>query len=258
MRLLRKFFRQSERTAPAWFPEAPLSPDEPFYAIGDIHGCDRLLDQLLQKIREDAGTETPRIICVGDYIDRGDGSRAVLEHLRQLQQKHGSALICLAGNHEDMLLQFLDQPESGASWLRNGGLQTLASFGVGLPGGTSGGALKDISARLAAAMGPELVTWLRSLPLQWQSGNVAVVHAGADPDLPVALQSREVLLWGPPDFGRKPRSDSAWVIHGHVICGQVTQAGGCISIDTGAYASGCLSAVHVSADGLRCLDTRRR
>ncbi|WP_172331474.1 metallophosphoesterase [Mangrovicoccus sp. HB161399] len=256
MRLLRKLFGQAPSRPAARNPEAPLAPEEPFYAIGDIHGCDRLLEQLLRQIREDAAPDIPRVVCVGDYVDRGEDSRAVLERLRRLQAEPDVALTCLAGNHEDMLLHFLDRPEDGASWLRNGGLQTLASFGVGLPAGMSGGALADIRDRLAAAMGPDLVAWLQGLPVHWQSGNVAVVHAAADPDLPLGLQRRDVLLWGHPDFGGQPRADGAWVIHGHVICGQVTRAGGCISIDTGAYATGCLSAVHVSAEGVRCLDTR--
>jgi len=73
--------------------------------------------------------DAPRVF-VGDYVDRGENSADVLRTLFAL--KDDRKVVCLIGNHEDMMLGFIDDPEKkGARWLRYGGLQTLASFGIG-------------------------------------------------------------------------------------------------------------------------------
>ncbi|MDP3340202.1 metallophosphoesterase [Frigidibacter sp.] len=229
---------------------AALSPDQPLCVIGDIHGCASLLDILSRKIAEEVDDDT-RIIGVGDYVDRGDASADVLRMLMAEATPTGSRLTCLAGNHEDMLLGFLDDPQqTGPRWLRYGGLQTLASFGLrGISETMSGTDLERARDGLREAMGPELEHWLRGLPLYVQSGNVAVVHAGANPDLPILQQDRKSLLWGHAEFFRRPRSDGLWVAHGHTVVPEIRQQGGRISVDTGAYATGRLSAAILYPDG---------
>ena len=81
------------------------------------------------------------------------------------------------------------------------------------------------------------------------------MHAGADPYRPMPDQERQNLIWGHPDFLRTPRRDGNWVIHGHIIVEDVSQAAGRIAIDTGAYATGRLSAIHVSHAGIAPLST---
>lgn len=217
--------------------DAPLAPAEPLAVIGDVHGCDAALARLLDRL--EAEHPDRRIILVGDYIDRGEESAAVLRRLATRTD-----LTCLMGNHEVMCLQFLENPEEWAArWLRNGGLQTLASFGVAPAGATTdAGAMRATRDALAAAMGPDLLAWLATRPLRVQSGNVAVVHAGADPAVPIDLQDDKVLLWGHPKFDTLPRPDGIWIVHGHTVVDEPRAEGGRIAVDTGAYATGRLTA----------------
>lgn len=227
-RLFKRFIAGSDFSATA--------PDSPFIAVGDIHGCVDLLQRFL-----DRELAYP-VVCVGDYVDRGDHSADVL---RLLQAR--SDITCLSGNHEEMMLSFLKDPaHTGARWLRYGGLQTLASFGVaGVTESSGPDALKKARDQLQDAMGPDLITWMKGLPHCWQSGNVAVVHAGADPARSMSDQSPKALHWGHPDFARVPRKDGVWVVHGHTIVEEPTTIRGRIAIDTGAYATGRLTTVLV-------------
>lgn len=220
----------------------PVRPAAAFFAIGDIHGRVDLLVSLLRQL--DVGLP---VIFVGDYVDRGENSAEVL---RVLRGRLGA--LCLKGNHEDMMLSFLDDPAArGGHWLRNGGLQTLASFGVaGLTDTSTGSDLETARDALAAAMGPGLIAWLRARPLWYQSGNVTVVHAGADPGVAIEDQKEAHLLWGHPEFAQKPRSDGLWIVHGHRIVDSPQAESGVISIDTGAYATGRLTAALIAADGV--------
>lgn len=235
---------------PADVPRAPIAPAQPLCVIGDIHGCADLLEALSRKIAEEVDPDT-RIICVGDYVDRGDASADVLRMLMAEMTQTDTPLTCLAGNHEDMMIGFLDDPQqNGPRWLRYGGLQTLASFGLRSISETmSGPDLERARDALREAMGAELERWLRGLPLYLQSGNVAVVHAGANPGAPIAQQDRKTLLWGHADFARRPRNDGLWVAHGHTVVPQACQERGRISVDTGAYATGRLTAAILLPDG---------
>ncbi|WP_037312998.1 metallophosphoesterase family protein [Ruegeria halocynthiae] len=203
--------------------------------IGDVHGCIVQLEKLLHQVPQGF-----RTILVGDYIDRGEHSAEVL----QLLSSHND-LTCLMGNHEEMLLQFLRDPERhGARWVRYGGLQTLASFGIrGARPEMAGTELKDARDRLRDTMGETLCVWLKQLGRSEISGNVLVTHAGADPNLSPDQQPDETLTWGHPQFRTADRKDGAWVVHGHTIVDVATARRGRISIDTGAYATGTLSAV---------------
>ncbi len=214
------------------FPALP-SPDEALCLVGDIHGRADLLDLLLA-LRAEAFPQT-RLICLGDMIDRGPDSAGVLRRLRA-EQARGA--VCLAGNHEAMLLAFLDAPEAGQGWLAHGGFGTLASFGVFPARGEDAPALRD---RLRAAMDAGLETWLRGLPLWWQSGDLVATHAGMDPALPPGIQGARVLQWGHGDFTRHARPDGLWVAYGHVIRETALAEGGRIALDTGAWATGRLS-----------------
>ncbi len=229
----RRFFKRDKDPEPHF---DPISPDQTVVAIGDIHGRFDLLEKLGQT------DEAVQIICVGDLIDRGEQSADVLRTL------HGAPdVITLMGNHEQMMLEFIDNPkEKGERWLRNGGLQTLNSFGVS---GVSQTSPEDVMERarneLFEAMGEDLIEWVANLPKSWVSGNVAFLHAGADPAVPIDAQDNRTLLWGHRDFRRVPRTDGMWVVHGHTIVDIPTIRNGVVSIDTGAYATGKLTAATV-------------
>ena len=219
-----------------------LAPDAPFYAIGDVHGRLDLVEALMARL-----DPTLPVVFVGDYVDRGENSAGVLRFLQALSGETDRGTICLMGNHEDMLLSFLEHPERrGRTWLRNGGLQTLASFGVaGVSETSSGDALNTAAQDLRAAMGGVLIDWLRQRPLFWRSGNIVAVHAGADPEKPVEDQPVQNLIWGHPAFRTTLRNDGLWVLHGHTIVEEPLLGNGSISIDTGAYATGHLTAALV-------------
>lgn len=225
----------------------PVNPAEPFFAIGDIHGRVDLLTSLLRQL--DSGLP---VIFVGDYVDRGENSAEVLRVVRGRRGALG-----LKGNHEVMMLDFLENPKrNGPNWLRNGGLQTLASFGVaGLTDTSGGDELKAARDALATAMGQGLINWLKARPLFYRSGNVAVVHAGADPGVDIEDQDETHLLWGHPDFARRARPDGLWIVHGHRIVDVPRADNGVISIDTGAYATGRLTAALIAPDGVDFVST---
>lgn len=247
MSILRRLFSFRPKVSAHKF-DAALAPDMPFYAVGDIHGCERLLSKLLDTIAVHSQTDQTPIIFVGDYVDRGEQSAAVLRRLFQMVENSPETVVCLAGNHEDMMLKFIDGPDKhGPRWLKYGGLQTLASFGIrGITTGSAGRALVLARDELVAEMGEALVTWLRELPIFWQSGNIAVIHAGADPTVPIKEQSAHILKWGHKLFDKQTREDGVWVLHGHTIVGDAKISDGKISIDTGAYATGKLTAAYVS------------
>lgn len=246
--------RKSPEASPPF--DAALAPDERLAIIGDIHGTDGLVAALLDTI---AAREPARLVFVGDYVDRGEHSAQVLQRLYALSKSSPDSVF-LIGNHEAMMLAFLDDPETVAKrWLRYGGLQTLASFGIGDISENPSPA-QSLAARnaLAKALGPDLLDWLRNLPMRFQSGNVAVVHAGADPALPIDAQNAETLLWGHPDFEARPRGDGIWVVHGHTIKASVTRDNGRIGTDTGAYANGRLSAALIGPNAFEPLSVTWR
>ncbi len=224
-----------------------MAPQEPLAVVGDIHGRDDLLDLMLARLTP---TEA-RIVFVGDYVDRGSGSAAVLRRLQSLCAERAGTL-CLKGNHEDMMLRFLGDPQDNAGWLTYGGLETLSSFGID----GAGGAPADLAGALRAKMGAQMIDWLAALPHLFQSGNVAVSHAGADPARAITDQSDEALVWGQTGYGRMQRSDGIWVVHGHVIAARVTAQMGHINVDTGAYKTGRLSAAILRAGAFEVAEVR--
>lgn len=253
MSILKKLLGSGPPSEASYVPKftVPLSPDEPFYAIGDIHGSFDELDRLLIQI--EAREESTTVVCVGDYVDRGERSASVLLWLKRLNDVFQDRFVCLKGNHEEMMLAFIDDPERyGERWVRFGGLQTLASLKIGWQGKSS---VFDARDQFVEQLGPEMIAWLRALPNSWQSGNIFVAHAAADPRLPLNAQSKQVLRWGHPDFNKVPREDGNWVVHGHTIVDRPLVKDGRISIDTGAYATGTLTAAYISRDGVEFLTT---
>ena len=225
---------------------ADLRPEQPFFAIGDIHGCADLLKAIMRRLDQVAEGPEP-VVFVGDYIDRGRNSAQVLSWLFETQQDNPEQVICLMGNHERMLLDFIDDPAGrGAQWLRNGGIDTLASFGVALNSGEADtDAAVAIANALEKAMPAGLQDWLRGLPLIWSSGNVHCVHAALSPNRAPEEQRADVLLWGHPEFMTSVRDDGQFVVHGHTIVPKAKMTGSRIPIDTGAFRTDQLSAVRV-------------
>jgi serine/threonine protein phosphatase 1 len=245
--------RPSASDVPASF-DAAVAPEEPIYVVGDIHGRLDLFERVLSRINEhfeENKFDSCKLVCVGDYIDRGEHSAQVLERLFGLSLEFPDQVVCLVGNHEQMLIDFLREPESrGRRWFRNGGLQTLASFSVGGVSETSQEAdLKRARDDLRAAMPAGLEDWLCALPMMFQSGNIVVAHAGADPTRALDDQEEKALLWGSSKFRRAVREDGNWVVYGHWIVDEPVVGEGRIGIDTGAYATNRLTSVALRPTG---------
>lgn len=227
---------------------APPEAGGPTYAIGDVHGRHDLLGRLLERLIEDCARRGvyPKLVLLGDYIDRGEHSRGTIGLLMELARIEEIETVFLMGNHEHMLLRFVGDPSTGSQWLKHGGLQTLHSYGIGsLPGDLrdrrEGGRLRD---RLVAALGPHL-GFIEGLAMSHRAGNVLFTHAGADPALPPEQQDPATLLWGSERFREAERSDGVWVVHGHYVVEQPSAACGRIAVDTGAYYSGRLTAARI-------------
>ncbi|MFG6650866.1 metallophosphoesterase family protein [Sulfitobacter sp. 1A10445] len=233
-----------------------FAPETPFFAVGDIHGCAGLLEDLLEKL---GAVATGEEVCVflGDYIDRGPDGRGVLARLFDLCQSYPEKVVCLMGNHERMMLDFIDDPAgAGSEWLKFGGLETLQSFGVSADKRwlDSAGSI-ELANALEAALPSGMQEWLRGLPLQWSSGNMHCVHAAMSPKRHPKAQREQALLWGHPKFFSEPREDGVFVVHGHTIVENASISASRVSLDTGAYKTGRMTAARISTGGCIFLQT---
>lgn len=216
----------------------------PVYAVGDVHGCTALYQKLESRILEDAQKlgKSPCIVLLGDIVDRGPESAAMIDHLLAAPPA-GVERHCLRGNHEDMMQQFLDKPTGSSSWLDFGGYETLMSYGM-RPPDDRGFDLPERQLRLMidAFIPSTHRAFIEGLPYGFVFDDFALVHAGLDQGAPCDAQLKDVILWASPN-----ESDGAalTVVHGHTIVENVLFTASRIAVDTGAYATGRLSAVRL-------------
>jgi serine/threonine protein phosphatase 1 len=220
---------------------------EVIYAIGDVHGCLDLLLQLEDVIRKDAATIDGEkwIIMLGDMVDRGPSSAQVIDHLLS-SPPEGFKRVCLTGNHERMMVQFIEHPRSALRWLDFGGRETLMSYGIDARilenAGKSERKLKQI---LQSHIPEEHVNYLKHLPCMIQSMKYIFVHAGLRPGVPIAKQTENDILTIKADFLNDTTDYEFIVVHGHTPVEKPDIRPNRINVDTGAYAVGCLSAVRL-------------
>jgi serine/threonine protein phosphatase 1 len=226
------------------------------YAIGDIHGRADLLARLLKYIAEDADRDRSAsrrtLVFVGDYVDRGPDSRGVVEMLLH-RLPRGFDAHFLKGNHEALLLDFLEDPSSLDQWLANGAATTFASYGV------------DVAALVRARAAPE--TWRRALlaglpeehrrfyehlELAVSFGDYLFVHAGVRPGVPLDAQDPHDLVWIRGEFLRSDAKFGKVVVHGHTPKPEPEIRTNRIGIDTGAVFTNRLTALRLE-DGSRRL-----
>ena len=243
-------------TAPQPLPPAPLpQPDTPVCIIGDVHGRRDLLEALLEQIDTRAAGQPFRLIFVGDLVDRGPASADVLALVFARCQATPEQTLCLMGNHERMMLDFLADPAAhGPRWLRAGGGETLSSYGLSPWSTPKGIAPQDrlpaMAEALRTALPEGMEDWLTALPLIWQEGPLVVAHAALDPARAPEAQKDHTLIWGHPDFLKRARRDAIWVAHGHTIMEEAHAQDSRIAVDTGAWRSGRLSAAWLDQTGL--------
>lgn len=225
------------------------------WAIGDVHGCLHLYRALEDRIVADAraeGDSAPGLIVVlGDIVDRGPHSAQLVEHLMGSPPAPFTRVV-LKGNHEDMMVRFAQDPGGARNWLNFGGAETLQSYGLEPEPGAGfdlrAGKLRQMVTR---NIPDEHLDFLRDLPLCLTAGGYLFSHAGLDPARPLEAQSARDFIWGNPrDLDHTP-SDRFRVVHGHVPVEEVMVTSARVAVDTGAYATGRLSAVRLTPDGVR-------
>jgi serine/threonine protein phosphatase 1 len=172
------------------------------YAIGDIHGSYSKLANLLRYCIDHCGDNYAHFVFLGDYVDRGKRSREVVTLLIETQARWPSQVVCLMGNHEDMLLGAASR-EDEAMWLYNGGDATLASYGV----------------RSADEIPAEHLTWFENLPTATSDEKRFFVHAGIMPGIPFTQQRKDVLLWIREPFLSDVSDHGLYIVHGHTPTG---------------------------------------
>ncbi len=176
------------------------------YVIGDIHGCADELRRLVEALPLAPGDQ---LIFLGDYIDRGPDSNAVVNYLIALAGLVNQVdVVFLRGNHEDMLLSYLGIcGQHGDMFLINGGKATLASYGLGPDKLTVERALSTIPAGH--------LSFFRQLKSYHVMESFLCVHAGIHPQKPLAAQTDEELLWIRNAFIYRSHSLPYTVLFGH-------------------------------------------
>jgi serine/threonine protein phosphatase 1 len=206
------------------------------FVIGDIHGCARELDVLLDALALARGDT---LAFVGDYIDRGPESSRVVEQMIALGKRTDLTTIFLKGNHEDMCLAFVGRHGHwGEAWGPNGGDATLQSYG--LDPRVSG-------AEAARVLPAEHLAFLESLRTSHVVGNHLLVHAGIRPGYDLEAQDEEDLLWIRDEFIGARHDLPFTVVFGHTPRRNVlVDLPYKIGIDTGCVYGGRLTAVELS------------
>ena len=230
-------------------------PGTRLYAVGDLHGQLPLLQDMHEAIRRDLDQGAPEravVVYLGDYVDRGSDSCGVIELLSSGRglPREGVERVYLAGNHEDMMLTALDGAQAGTAlgagltmnWLQNGGIQTLASYGVKADTATPFTELgESIRSAMMEAMPANHRTFLDALKPFHQEGGYLFVHAGIRPGVPLEQQSREDLYWIRKDFLDCREPHPFVVVHGHTPRRTPEMLDNRICLDTGAFATGRLT-----------------
>lgn len=258
-RLIETLLPQRAPAQPAANRVTVTDMPEAIYAIGDVHGCLDLLLELEAQIAADAADATGErwLVTLGDVVDRGSSSGQVIDHLLR-PAPAGLRRINLMGNHEAMMLDFLHRPRADSMWLENGGIETLASYGVPVD------RLMRLDGRqaqqiVASYIPDEHVDYVSHLPLLLDTPAALFVHAGLRPGIPIDRQRDEDLLWYRDEF----RADFAEfvrpVVHGHTMRDEPLLTPHRIAIDTAAVVSGRLTAVRIGSSGPPVLfSTERR
>lgn len=207
------------------------------YVIGDVHGCSEMLEEMLSLIPWDP--EKDNLIFIGDYIDRGNDSKGVIDILIKLMES-SSNVECLMGNHESLFLEYIYGRNENA-FLVNGGVATLNSYRIN----------GEIS------IPPEHVAFIKSLKTLIELDDYYIVHAGLMPEVEIKKQSIKDKLWIREDFIFSDYDFGKKVIFGHTPFPTPYVVDNKIGLDTGAVFGNKLTCIelpdekfyHVGAKG---------
>lgn len=222
-----------------------IPPDLRVYAIGDIHGRLDLLDQLLEEIRADSAGRAEAnnlLIFLGDLVDRGPDSRGVIDRLLELRGTGVDARFLL-GNHDEVFLKAASGDRKACRFLtRIGGKETILSYGVSLEDYQSCD-YDDLADMFASKVPAAHKAFLSSFDNYLEIGDYVFVHAGIRPGVALEEQKETDLRWIRSEFLECRDTHPKMVVHGHSISEEVDVCRNRIGIDTGAFASGRLTAL---------------
>ena len=230
-------------TFPARIPDG-----QRVYAIGDIHGRLDLFERLLAQIAQDDAARGPAdtwLVLLGDLIDRGPASRGVVD--RAIELRRTTNIRVLAGNHEEMLLGGLENEDILRHFMRHGGKETLYSYGLTFDEYSSG-KIDELRERALQLVPQEHLAFMREMEDQIVIGDYLFVHAGIRPGVSLEEQMVSDLRWIRREFLDDPQYHGLMVVHGHSITDEPDQRHNRIGIDTGAYASGRLTALGLEGE----------
>lgn len=252
--MLRDWLISRPKAAPEETPPASVPQGVRVYAVGDLHGRPDLLDQVLTRIDVHVAANPipqPIEVFIGDYVDRGPGSREVVDRLLTRARTHGS--ICLKGNHEAYLMDFLRNPAVLHDWRSCGGLETLVSYGLTPSLSAQPDEYKKLSQAFDNALPLNHRLFFNGLRTSYVCGDFFFVHAGVRPGVPLEEQSENDLLWIRDDFLTYQGDFGKVIIHGHTPVLRPDVHPNRINIDTGGYATGMMSCLVIEASMLSFL-----
>lgn len=224
----------------------PCGPsDQLVCVVGDIHGQLKCLKRLIGRFEDTAqgyAASQDLMVFLGDYVDRGPEVRGVLDYL--IEQGSRRQCVFLRGNHEQVLLDFLSNADAGKNWIRIGGLETLASYGVAIDfqhkTDIDWFQVQDL---FRHAFPDEHRRFLESTELSYSAGDFFLVHAGIDPARSLLDQSPRDLLTIRKKFLNNQDIREKIIVHGHSHVTEPVVRRNRIGVDTGAYATRVLSAL---------------
>ncbi len=194
------------------------------FAIGDIHGCFESFRELVEsKIKLQ---QNDKLILLGDYIDRGNQSKAVVDYIIKLHDK-GFDIVPLRGNHEAMLLDAIENVERLPIWIYNGGSKTLESFSI----------------KSLKGLDHIYIDFFKGLPFYYSYKNFLFVHAGFNDEIDNPFDDQYSMIWWCRENYSNPALIDKTIIHGHCLitvtnCKERVQANHqVIDLDTGCVFS---------------------
>ena len=233
-----------------WRPRVPEGIR--IYAIGDIHGRLDLLDEALARVDADISMRPASNairVFLGDYIDRGPDSKGVLDRL--INYCVAQSTVCLMGNHEVFLREFLKNPDTLSIWRRCGGLDTLSSYGLAPKIETDAQQQRELASHLDRILPSSHRKFLGGLRQYYICGDFFFVHAGVRPGICLTEQSEDDLLWIREDFLFCQDNFGKVIVHGHTPVLEPDVRPNRINIDTGAYATGTLTCLVLESEKIR-------
>jgi serine/threonine protein phosphatase 1 len=226
------------------------------YAIGDIHGRLDLLKTLLSLCAADIGqypVQRPIFVFLGDYIDRGRWSRETIDRLIDHAITYES--VFLKGNHELIAISCLTDRSKIDHWLRLGGRETLASYGVDHRLIADRNKIAEMQIAFHDALPRSHIKFLRDLRRSFTCGDFYFAHAGVRPGVELSKQKEEDLFWIRSIFLDSAHDFGKIIVHGHTPTEQVEFRSNRINLDTGAFATGLLSCLVIEGETLSVIDT---